>query len=77
MNLVNTNKFFQKLANVSISSTIFQCKPERYSKLYNPAKFTPDKGPFNNYVDKMSGEGQKMSVFVHAQGIKTVHVVVE
>ena len=30
------------------------------------------KGPFNNYVDKMGG-GQKMSVFVHAQGIKTVH----
>ena len=29
-------------------------------------------GPFNNYVDKMRG-GQKMSVFVHAQGIKTVH----
>ena len=33
-----------------------------------------DKGPFNNYVDKMSGGGgQKMSVFVHAQGIKTVN----
>ena len=32
------------------------------------------KGPFNNYVDKMRGEGgPKMSVFVHAQGIKTVH----
>ena len=32
------------------------------------------KGPFNNYVDKMKGGGgQKMSVFVHAQGIKTVH----
>ena len=32
------------------------------------------KGPFNNYVDKMrKGVGQKMSVFVHAQGIKTVH----
>ena len=30
------------------------------------------KGPFNNYVDKMRGEGVKMSVFVHAQGIKTV-----
>ena len=30
--------------------------------------------PFNNYVDKMRvGGGQKMSVFVHAQGIKTVH----
>ena len=26
------------------------------------------KGPFNNYVDKMS-------VFVHAPGIKTVHAV--
>ena len=32
------------------------------------------KGPFNNYVDQMrGGGGQKMSVFVHAQGIKTVH----
>ena len=32
------------------------------------------KGPFNNYADKMrGGGGQKMSVFVHAQGIKTVH----
>ena len=31
------------------------------------------KEPFNNYVDKMRGEGQKMSVFVHAQGVKTVH----
>ena len=37
------------------------------------------KGPFNNYVDKMWGVGgpgeggQKMSVFVHAKGIKTVH----
>ena len=32
------------------------------------------KGTFNNYVDKMRGEGvKKMSVFVHAQGIKTVH----
>ena len=30
------------------------------------------KGAFNNYVDKMGG-GQKKSVFVHAQGIKTVH----
>ena len=32
------------------------------------------RGPFNNYVDKMrwGGEGSKMSVFVHAQGIKTV-----
>ena len=33
-----------------------------------------DMGPFNNFVDKMrGGGGQKMSVFVHAQGIKTVH----
>ena len=32
------------------------------------------KGAFNNYVDKMrGGGGQKMSVFVHAQGINTVH----
>ena len=41
------------------------------------------KGPFNNYVEKMRGRpnegggGQKMSVFVHAQVIKTVHVDVE
>ena len=33
-----------------------------------------NKGAFNNYVDKMrGGGGQKMSIFVHAQGIKTVH----
>ena len=33
-----------------------------------------NKGPFNNYEDKMrGGGGQKMSVFVRAQGIKTVH----
>ena len=25
------------------------------------------------YVDKMRGEGSKMSVFVHARGIKNVH----
>ena len=32
------------------------------------------KGAFNNYVDKLrGGGGQKMSVFVHAQGIKNVH----
>ena len=32
------------------------------------------RGSFNNYVDKMrGGGGQKMTVFVHAQGIKTVH----
>ena len=30
-------------------------------------------GPFNNYVDKMREGGQKMSVFVHSQVIKTVH----
>ena len=49
------------------------------------------KGSYNNYVDKMrGGEGQKMSVFVHAQGMKlstqgvggqkwenSVHIVVE
>ena len=30
------------------------------------------RGPFNNYVDKMRwGGGQKMSVFVHAECIKT------
>ena len=31
-------------------------------------------GPIHNYVDKMrGGRGQKMSVFVHAQSVKTVH----
>ena len=31
-------------------------------------------GAFNNYVDKLrGGGGQKMSGFVHAQIIKTVH----
>ena len=48
----------------------------------NPESWTKIlvKGAFNNYVDKMRGEGrggQKMYVFVHAQGMKTVHVVVE
>ena len=28
---------------------------------------------FNNYVDKRGEGGQKMSVFVQAQGIKTFH----
>ena len=32
------------------------------------------KGAFNDYVDKMRGEGvKKCLVFVHDQGIKTVH----
>ena len=32
------------------------------------------RGHFYNYVDKMrGGGGQKISVFVHAQGTKTVH----
>ena len=32
-------------------------------------------GPHNKYVNKLRGKGgQKMSVLVHAQGIKTVHV---
>ena len=35
---------------------------------------TIHKGSFNSYVDKIrGGGGQKMSVFVHAQVIKTVH----
>ena len=39
-----------------------------------PLKPKNCKGAFNIYVDKMrGGGGQKMSVFVHAQGIKTVH----
>ena len=49
LNLVNTNKSFQKMFNVSINSSIFQCKPESYSKLYNPVKFIPD----NNYASNL------------------------
>jgi hypothetical protein len=42
--------------------------------LFHRKKPITDKGAFNNYVDKMrGGGGQKNSVFVHAQGIKTVH----
>ena len=45
-----------------------------YGKCTSNANSKKLKGPFNNYVDKMrGGGGQKMSVFVHAQGIKTVH----
>jgi len=34
-----------------------------------------NKREFNDYVDMMrGGGGQKMSVFVHVQGMKTVHV---
>ena len=43
--------------------------------------FFDDKGSFNNYVDKMRGEGvQKIAVFVHADGgggSENGHVVVE
>ena len=35
---------------------------------------TSNIGAFNNYLDKMRrGGGKEMSVFVHAQGMKTVH----
>ena len=45
----------------------------KLSKNHLNKKCVP-KGPFNNYVDKMrGGGGQKLSVFVHAQGIKTIH----
>ena len=44
------------------------------SQFFQKTKKNQPKGAFNNYVDKMRvGGGQKMSVFVHAQGIKTVH----
>ena len=58
---------------------------EREEKTYNKAwllaiwkkerfKNHFDLGAFNNYVDKMKGGGgQKMSVFVHTQDLKTVH----
>jgi hypothetical protein len=36
----------------------------------DPSIFLPF-GAFNNYEDKMRGRGSKMSVFVHAQGIRT------
>ena len=49
----------------------------KFSQLMRlPSKpYSIEKGSFNNYVDKIRGwgEGQKMSFFVHAQGIKTVH----
>ena len=35
-------------------------------------RFTDLWGQFNNYVDKGGGD-QKLSVFAHAQGIKTIH----
>ena len=41
--------------------------------LLTPFKIEIARGPFSNYVDKMRGRGSKMSVFVHAHGIKTVH----
>ena len=48
-------------------------KTEKYVRKNRKLKNTY-KGAFNNYVDKMrGGGGQKMSVFVKAQGIKTVH----
>ena len=34
---------------------------------------TRNNRPFNNYVDKMRGEGVKKFVFVHAQCTKTVN----
>ena len=44
-----------------------------HEALHRAWKFQLVKGAFNNYVDKMRGRGSKTSVFVHAQGIKTVH----
>ena len=41
--------------------------------LLKPFKIEIARGPFSNYVDKVRGEGSKMSVFVHAQGVNTVH----
>ena len=40
-------------------------------KSSSKARSSRSNGSFNNYVDKIGG-GHKMSVFVHAQGIKTV-----
>ena len=61
-----------KLPNVSASSN------ESSNPLANRngrvCSSLTSQGPFNYYVDKMWGRvGQKMSVFVHAQRIKTVY----
>ena len=49
------------------------CDPKNRGFVFWPT-LSLRRGAFNNYVDKMrGGGGQKMSVFVHAQGIKTVH----
>ena len=42
------------------------------SQLFSYETLSRSKRPFNNYVDKMR-EGSKKSVFIHDQGIKTVH----
>ena len=48
---------------------------EKYERNFsNFQTWQADNGAFNNYVDNMrGGGGQKMFLFVHAQGIKTVH----
>ena len=50
-------------------------QPILYGKMENYKVSFYIKGPFNTYVYKRrgGGRGQKMSVFVHAQGIKNVH----
>ena len=60
-----------KVKEVSIISPGLKCF---CGHLYEYSTINLAKGAFNNYVDKMrGGGGPKMSAFVHAQGIKTVH----
>ena len=58
-----------RLATQFADKSIFCKAPSACHSCYIYAQ-----GSFNNYVDKMRGGGvQKMSVFVHVQGKKTVH----
>ena len=60
-----------KVKEVSIISPGLKCF---CGHLYEYSTINLAKGAFNNYVDKMrGGGGPKMSAFVHAQGIKTIH----
>ena len=71
------------ITSLSVPGTHLECQPRPYGDLWNKVhnayiiwtgiELFHNRGSFNNYVDKMrEGGGQKMSVFVHAQGIKTV-----
>ena len=65
--------FFLLYLIVAIGQVISKCPFDVFKSPQNQWNFIT-KGPFNNYVVKMrAGGGQKMPVFVHAQGTKTVH----